>query len=79
MDNLNEAVQIANELSEKMSTLMRSYQRSVASLPVEQRRHLQVVTDDINKMMKCVESGDLSTLQIMMNKYASTDSFGSVL
>jgi hypothetical protein len=79
MDNLHEAVNIASELSDKMSALMRVYQKSVASLPVEQRRHLQVVTDDINKMMKCVESGDLSTLQIMMNKYASTDSFGSVL
>lgn len=79
MDNLNEAVQIANELSEKMSTLMRSYQRSVASLPLNERQKLQGVTDDINKMMKCVESGDLSSLQQMMNKYASTDSFGSVL
>lgn len=79
MDNLNEAVHIANELSEKMSTLMRSYQRSVASLPLNERQKLQSVTDDINKMMKCVESGDLSSLQQMMNKYASTDSFGSVL
>jgi hypothetical protein len=79
MDNLHEAVNIASELSDKMNALMRVYQKSVASLPVEQRKHLKVVTDDINKMMKCVDSGDLSTLQIMMNKYASTDSFGSVL
>jgi len=79
MDNLNEAIQIANELSEKMSTLMRSYQRSVASLPLNERQKLQSVTDDINKMMKCVESGDLSSLQQMMNKYASTDSVSSVL
>lgn len=79
MDNLKEAVQIANELSEKMSTLMRSYQRSVASLPLNERQKLQGVTDDINKMMKCVESGDLSSLQQMINKYASTDSVSSVL
>jgi hypothetical protein len=79
MDNLNETIKIAAELSEKMNALMRVYQKSVASLPVEQRKHLQVITDDINKMVKCIESGDLSALQIMMNKYASTDSFGSVL
>jgi hypothetical protein len=79
MDNLNETIKIAAELSEKMNALMRVYQKSVASLPVEQRKHLQVITDDINKMVKCIESGDLSALQIMMNKYASTDSVSSVL
>lgn len=78
MDNLHEAVNIANELSEKMSKLMLTYQRSVATLPVNERQKLQGITDDINKMMKCVESGDLSSLQLMIKKYASTDSGSSV-
>lgn len=78
MDNLHEAVNIANELSEKMSKLMLTYQRSVATLPVNERQKLQGVTDDINKMMKCVESGDLSSLQLMIKKYASTDSDSAV-
>lgn len=78
MDNLHEAVNIANELSEKMSKLMLTYQRSVATLPVNERQKLQGVTDDINKMMKCVELGDLSSLQLMIKKYASTDSDSAV-
>lgn len=78
MDNLHDAVNIANELSEKMSKLMLTYQRSVATLPVNERQKLQGITDDINKMMKCVESGDLSSLQLMIKKYASTDSGSAV-
>lgn len=79
MDNLHEAVNIANDLSKKMNDLMRLYQRSVATLPIAERQKLQSVTDDINKSIKCAESGDLSTLQEIMNKYAGTDSVSPVL
>lgn len=67
---LNEALKIANELSDKMDSLLKLQKVAFSQLPPEYRENIKHIENDIALMNKAFKKGDEKIVNEMMNKYA---------
>lgn len=72
--NANETINLVNQLSVNLNSLIKDQNNLINKLPVEMREKLTTEQSEINSIMNHVKNGDVESLIKLSKRYANTNS-----
>lgn len=72
--NANETINLVNQLSVNLNSLIKDQNNLINQLPVEMREKLATEQSEINSIMDHVKNGDVESLIKLSKRYANTNS-----
>jgi len=72
--NANETINLVNQLSVNLNSLIKDQNNLINKLPVEMREKLTTEQSEINSIIDHVKNGDVESLIKLSKRYANTNS-----
>ena len=70
---MNDPKELAKQVREAMSKLMKANDELIKGLPAEQMQKIAPIQADIHQVLRAVKKGDINKINEIQAKYANTD------